>query len=103
FLRFPESGAHPVHNASLADPRFTLTAITRAFTCRPARCLVNCFLPEHSPHGPAAFPDVHFVTPPLRKAAAAQGDPDGTSLWAGTSYRHATATPAAALVNHLTP
>lgn len=103
FLRCPESGANPVHKAALADPRFTSTAITRAFSGRPARGLVNRFLTEHSPHAPAAYPDVHFVTSPLRKAAAAQGDPDGTSLWAGTSYRHATATPAAALVNHLTP
>jgi nitronate monooxygenase len=37
FLRCPESGAHPVYKAALADPRYTDTAVTRAFSGRPAR------------------------------------------------------------------
>ena len=41
FLRTPESGAHPLHKAALADPRYTATAVTRAFSGRPARGLVN--------------------------------------------------------------
>src|SRR6185312_5248051 len=41
FLRCPESGAQPLHKAALADPAFTATAVTRAFTGRPARGLVN--------------------------------------------------------------
>ncbi|TDC84384.1 nitronate monooxygenase [Actinomadura sp. 7K507] len=101
FVRCPESGASPVHKAALADPRFTSTAMTRAFSGRPARGLVNRFLTEHSAHAPAAYPDVHYVTAPLRKAAAAQGDPEGVNLWAGESYRSATETPAAQLVTHL--
>ncbi|MFI0482733.1 nitronate monooxygenase [Actinomadura sp. 9N215] len=98
FVRCPESGASAVHKAALADPRFTATAMTRAFSGRPARGLVNRFLTEHSAHAPAAYPDVHFVTSPLRKASAAQGDPDGVNLWAGESYRTATETPAGRLV-----
>ncbi|TDC58213.1 nitronate monooxygenase [Actinomadura sp. KC345] len=101
FVRCPESGASPVHKAALADPRFTSTAMTRAFSGRPARGLVNRFLTEHSAHAPAAYPDVHYVTAPLRKASAAQGDPEGVNLWAGESYRSATETPAAQLVTHL--
>ncbi|MBB4778636.1 NAD(P)H-dependent flavin oxidoreductase [Actinomadura livida] len=103
FVRCPESGANPVHKAALADPRFTSTALTRAFSGRPARGLVNRFLTEHSAHAPAAYPDVHYVTSPLRRAAAAQGDPEGLNLWAGESYRQATETPAAVLVARLTP
>ncbi|MEU8799146.1 nitronate monooxygenase [Spirillospora sp. NPDC048819] len=102
FVRCPESGANPVHKAALADPRFTSTAMTRAFSGRPARGLVNRFLTEHSAHAPAAYPDVHYVTSPLRKASIAQGDPDGVNLWAGESYRSATDLPAAQLVTHLT-
>lgn len=98
FVRCPESGASTVHKAALADPRFTSTAMTRAFSGRPARGLVNRFLTEHSAHAPAAYPDVHHVTAPLRKASAAQGDPDGVNLWAGESYRNATPAPAAQLV-----
>ncbi|MGP4022692.1 nitronate monooxygenase [Actinomadura sp. 3N407] len=103
FVRCPESGANPVHKAALADPRFTSTAMTRAFSGRPARGLVNRFLTEHSAHAPAAYPDVHYVTSPLRKASVAQGDPDGVNLWAGESFRKATETPAARLVASLTP
>jgi len=56
----------PVHKAALADPRFTATALTRAFTGRPARGLINRFLTEHSPFAPAAYPQVHHLTSPLR-------------------------------------
>src|SRR5262249_60617638 len=35
FLRCPESGAHPVYKAALADPRYGETAVTRAFSGRP--------------------------------------------------------------------
>ncbi|GAA4105207.1 nitronate monooxygenase [Actinomadura miaoliensis] len=98
FLRCPESGASAVHKAALADPRFTETALTRAFSGRPARGLVNRFLAEHSAHAPAAYPDVHYLTTPLRRAAAAQGAADALHLWAGTSYRLASTAPAAEIV-----
>ncbi|MFC4052568.1 nitronate monooxygenase [Actinomadura syzygii] len=102
FVRCPESGASEVHKAALADPRFTSTAMTRAFSGRPARGLVNRFLTEHTAHAPAAYPDVHYMTAPLRKASATQGDPDGINLWAGESYQSTTETPAARLVTTLT-
>ncbi|MCW2900742.1 MAG: putative dioxygenase [Streptosporangiaceae bacterium] len=101
FLRAPESGASPVHKDALADPRFTSTAVTRAFSGRPARGLVNRFLAQHGPHAPAAYPQVHHVTSPLRKAAAAQGDAHSMALWAGTSFRMASAAPAAQIVADL--
>ncbi|MEV5829219.1 nitronate monooxygenase [Spirillospora sp. NPDC052242] len=101
FVRCPESGANAVHKAALADPRFTATAVTRAFSGRPARGLVNRFLAEHDGRAPAAYPDVHHVTAPLRKAAVAAGDPDVPNLWAGTSWRHATDAPAAEVVRSL--
>ncbi|MFC4909112.1 nitronate monooxygenase [Actinomadura gamaensis] len=103
FLRCPESGATPVAKAALADPRFTETAVTRAFSGRPARGLVNRFLTEYSAEAPAAYPDVHYVTSPLRKAAAARGDADVVNLWAGTAFRSATEAPAAEVLDRLTP
>ncbi|WP_026414055.1 nitronate monooxygenase [Actinomadura oligospora] len=103
FLRCPESGATPVAKAALADPRFTETAVTRAFSGRPARGLVNRFLLEHSDEAPAAYPDVHYVTSPLRRAAAARGDAEAVNLWAGTGFRGATESPAADVLDRLTP
>lgn len=88
FLRCPESGAHPVHKKALADPRFTTTAITRAFSGRRARGLVNRFLLDH-PDAPAAYPELNNATRPLRAAAAAAGDADRMSLWAGQGFRAA--------------
>ncbi|WP_116025243.1 nitronate monooxygenase [Thermomonospora umbrina] len=103
FLRTPESGAHPVHKAALADPRFTATTMTRAFSGRPARGLVNRFIVEHGPYAPAAYPQVHNMTTPLRRAAAEHGDPDAMALWAGEGFRSAADRPAAEVVEGLLP
>ncbi|RKS05920.1 nitroalkane oxidase [Nocardiopsis sp. Huas11] len=100
FLRCPESGAQPAHKAALADPDFTETAVTWAFTGRPARGLVNRFVREH-PGERYAYPEVHHMTRPLRAAAAAEGDPGGMALWAGQGFRAAEERPAVEIVARL--
>lgn len=100
FLRCRESGAHPVHKAALVDSRFDKTAITRAFSGRPARGLVNRFMLDHY-DAPAAYPEINNATRPLRAAAAAAGDAQRMSLWAGEGYRAATDLPAAEIVKTL--
>ncbi|KUN77460.1 nitronate monooxygenase [Streptomyces griseoruber] len=101
FLATPESGAQAVHKAALTDPLFVRTELTRAFSGRPARGLVNRFLREHGPYAPAAYPEVHHLTSPLRKAAAKAGDAQGMALWAGQGHRMARELPAAELVEVL--
>jgi nitronate monooxygenase len=96
FLPCPESGANPLHLAALAAGDIP-TAVTRAFTGRPARGLVNRFLSEHSAAAPAAYPHVHQLTRDLRRA----GDPQAMSLWAGQAYEFARPQPAADLVREL--
>jgi NAD(P)H-dependent flavin oxidoreductase YrpB (nitropropane dioxygenase family) len=93
-LRTPESAARPAHKAALADPARAETVVTRAFTGRPARGLRNRFTDEHSATAPLGYLAVHFMTAPIRAAAAARGDADGLNLWAGTGYRSATDRPA---------
>jgi nitronate monooxygenase len=100
FLRCPESGTRPAHRAALTDPRFTATAVTRAFTGRRARGLVNAFMLDH-PDAPAAYPQVHYLTSPLRAAAAAAGDADRLHLWAGQAYRSAAERPAGEIIEQL--
>jgi nitronate monooxygenase len=100
FLRCPESGARQVHKDALADPRFTTTAITRAFTGRRARGLVNQFMIEH-PDAPPAYPEIHHATRTLRAAAAAAGDADRLSLWAGQGFRAATDQAAGEIIERL--
>lgn len=95
FLRCPESGAHPA-------PRFGATTITRAFSGRPARGLVNRFMPEHV-DAPPAYPEIHNATRPIRAATADAGDVDRMSLWAGGGHGEAVALPAGAVVDFRCP
>src|SRR5579863_6907068 len=100
FLRCPESGAHPLHKAALADPRYAATTLTRAFSGRPARGLVNQFIRDH-PDAPSAYPEINNATRPLRAAAAARGDQEGMSLYAGQGYRSAIEQPAGEIIERL--
>lgn len=100
-LRCPEAGTSATHREALADPAFTDTVVTRAFTGRPARALATRFALEHGPAAPAAYPEVHHLTRPMRAAAAAAGDAGRVHLWAGTGFRAAAATPAADVVRAL--
>ncbi|MEV8331807.1 nitronate monooxygenase [Streptomyces niveus] len=101
FLVCPESGAHALHKRAMTNPLFTRTELTRAFTGRPARGLVNRFMREHGPYAPPAYPEVHHLTSGLRKAAAKVGDPQGMALWAGQGHRMARELPAGQLVEVL--
>jgi nitronate monooxygenase len=100
-LRANESGASATHQAALTDPARTETVLTHAFTGRPARGLRNAFIDAHEAEAPFGYPAIHYLTSPLRKAAAAAGKPDYVHLWAGTGYRHATAEPAADILQRL--
>ena len=100
FLRSPESGAHDAYKAALADPQFTTTAVTRAFSGRRARGLVNRFMVDH-PSAPSAYPQINGATRPLRAEAARRGDPHGMSLWAGQGFRLAEARPAGEIVDRI--
>lgn len=101
FLLCPESGTNAAYRKALTDPEFTATRITRAFTGRRARGLVNRFMETYDAEAPAAYPQVHHLTQRLRKEAAARGQADYMSLWAGQGYRMARAIPAAQLIHEL--
>ena len=100
FLRCPESGAHPRYKAALTDPHYTATTLTRAFSGRLARGLANQFIRYHQ-DAPAAYPEINNATRPLRAAAAADGDTERMSLWAGQGWRSATGQPAGEIIERL--
>ncbi len=100
-LRADESGASATHQAALTDPSRTETVLTHAFTGRPARGLRNAFIDAHEAQAPLGYPALHYLTSPLRKAAAAAGKPDYVHLWAGTGYRNATAEPTSDILRRL--
>lgn len=101
FLRTPEAGTKAAHRAALADPRFTETRTTRAYSGRLARGLVNDFIRDFTETSPPVYPQVNTLTGPLRRAAA--DDPQVINLWAGTGWRGARANSAADVVARLTP
>jgi nitronate monooxygenase len=96
FLRCPEAATSRPHRGALARPG--RTALTRAFTGRRARGIVNRFLSDHDPVAPSAYPHVHHLTSPLRAAAREAGDPETINLWAGQAYPLAEEVPAGELV-----
>jgi nitronate monooxygenase len=100
FMLCPEAATAPAHRDALARGQAP-TALTRAFTGRTARGVVNRFLREHSADAPSAYPEVHHLTAPIRAAAREVGDADGFHLWAGQAYELAEAVPAAELVDRL--
>jgi nitronate monooxygenase len=102
FLLADEAGSSPVHRAALQDPRFTETVVTRAFTGRYARGLRNRFVDEHEAQAPFGYPEIHYLTGPLRAASVRAGDPHATNIWAGTGFRHAKAAALAEIMAGLT-
>jgi nitronate monooxygenase len=97
-----EAGTNPAHRSTLQDPAFTETKVTRAFTGRPARGLRNKFMDDHDRSG-HAYPQIHYITAPLRAAAAKNNDLQALHLWAGTGYRNTHAGPAADIIADLAP
>ena len=103
FLRCPEAGTPEPYRAALVAPEFTGTRLTRAYTGRPARGLANGFIAEHDRYAPAAYPELHHLTRPLRAAATAAGDTSVMAMWAGQAHVLAADRPAADVVHALTP
>jgi nitronate monooxygenase len=99
FMRCPEAGTADVHREALARPG--RTAITRAFTGRSARGIVNRFLTEHTDEAPAAYPAIHYLTAPIRAEARKTGDGELLNLWAGQTHELAEELPAGELVRKL--
>lgn len=98
FLLADEAGSSPVHRAALTDPQFTETAVTKAFSGRYARGLRNRFIDEHEAQAPFGYPEVHYLTSPLRAASVRAGDPHATNVWAGTGFRAARSAPVAEII-----
>src|SRR3954453_3202880 len=91
-----EAGTNEPHRQALR--RKAPTRLTRAFSGRRARGIVNRFMLEHDDGAPAAYPEIHYLTAPLRAKARALGDADGLNLWAGQAYHLAVETTAGEIV-----
>ena len=102
FLVCPESGAPDAHKRAILAAKEDTTAITRAFSGRPARGLKNGFMASvDGKDFILPYPLQNALTRPMRTAAAQQGLADYLSLWAGQGVVRARAMPAADLFARL--
>lgn len=102
FLVSPESGASGVHKRAILSAKQDTTAVTRAFSGRPARGIRNAFMASVDGRELILpYPLQNALTRPMRTAAAQQGLLDYLSLWAGQGLARARATPAGDLVARL--
>jgi len=89
YLFTPEARPSAVYRAALAGESAEVTALTRLFSGRPARSIVNRLMRELGPMNPAApvFPLAGGALMPLRALAEAAGSGDFGQLWSGQSVR----------------
>lgn len=91
FLRTRESAATAAHRGAIEAAAETGTVLTRALSGRLARGIPNRAMRELETAGVIApFPAQNWATGVFRAAAAAQGDADLVSLWAGQAAALAT-------------
>lgn len=104
FLTCAEAGIPEAYKQAILDAHESETRLTRAFSGRPARGIVNRFMTEVERAGDDVilpFPFQNALTRPLRAAAAKQGRAEMLSLWAGQGLRMARRQAAADLIKRL--
>ncbi|WP_080848650.1 NAD(P)H-dependent flavin oxidoreductase [Cytobacillus gottheilii] len=85
FLTCEESGAASAYKEILINGEEE-TVLTRAFSGKLARGIHNQFITEMNEKPTLPFPYQNTLTGGLRKKAAAQGNAQFMSLWAGSNY-----------------
>ncbi|GAA3313171.1 hypothetical protein GCM10020331_002680 [Ectobacillus funiculus] len=89
FLTALESGAHESYKNALLKSTEESTVITKAFSGRPARGIVNKFIKHWDASGiePLPFPTQNTITRDIRNASSKQNNTEYMSLWAGQGTR----------------
>ena len=98
FLASPESGTHEAYKRAVLAATEEDTAVTRAFSGKPARGLKNRFMAEMKEAEIPAYPVQNAYTKDIRAAATNAGRTEFMSLWAGQAARLARPVPAAEVV-----
>jgi nitronate monooxygenase len=103
FLTCPEAGTPEAYRRAILTARADTTVITRAFSGRPARGLLNTFISKLDGQEKIIlpFPLQNALTRPMRTAAAKLGESGYLSLFVGQGVTRARALPAAELMQRL--
>jgi nitronate monooxygenase len=100
FLVCDEAGAIEAYKQAILHARESETRITRAFSGRPARGIINRFMTEVGDDVPP-FPIQNSLTRPLRNEAAKRGRTEFLNLWSGQGTRLARKRSAAELIKDI--
>lgn len=95
-----EAGTSQAHRDALQSG-IEETQLTRAFTGRPARAIVNDFVAEFDALAPAVYPQMHYLTAPLRAKAKDVGAWQHVNAWAGTGFSQAQTKPTTEIISDL--
>ncbi|GAA4793065.1 NAD(P)H-dependent flavin oxidoreductase [Rothia endophytica] len=95
-----EAGTSQAHRDALQSG-IAATQLTRAFTGRPARAIVNEFVAEFDALAPAVYPQMHYLTAPLRAKAKDSGAWQHVNAWAGDGFSQAQTKPTAKIISNL--
>ncbi|EWH21235.1 nitronate monooxygenase [Bacillus haynesii] len=89
FLTCEESGTHPAYKQKLLEAVETDTRLTRLFSGKPARGIVNQWMEDRRSDEAEAlpYPLQNTLTQPMRKQAKLEGNTDSMSLWSGQGVR----------------
>ena len=100
FLRCPEASVHPRHRAALAGASDNATRLTRLFSGKPARGLVNRYMDTYrdAEQFVAPFPAQLSIYGPLVQNASEDEIADLLPLWSGQSASLTRELPAAELL-----
>jgi nitronate monooxygenase len=103
FLVTDESGIHPAYKQKLLSGGELKTRLTRSFSGRYARAIENRFMEQMKAveMQVPAYPVQNALTGSIRSAAAASGDAELMSLWAGAEVGRSRALSVAQLMQTL--
>ena len=90
FLCSDESGASSVMKQALWQRRDQATRLTRLFSGKPARGVINAWMQQLAEYegDTLGYPYHNALTSPLRTWANQANEPDYLALWAGTGLAH---------------
>ncbi|KAA6450414.1 nitronate monooxygenase [Bacillus swezeyi] len=92
FLACMESGTSALYKQKLIEAAETDTRLTRLFSGKPARGIVNQWMEDRriDEDNALPYPLQNTLTKPMRKQAQLEGNPESMSLWCGQGVRAAT-------------
>ena len=103
FMRCPEAGTSAPWREALRSAKDDQTRVSRVYSGKHARGLVNEFMRQLTPHLDEIppYPVQNALTVPIRRAAAKQNRPEFFSLWAGQAASLGRELPATELIDAL--